>query len=205
MRRALGARPASLKDITSLSYEDALSLLEYLRGRLHRLPRRWKSLILVAFDAVALVGVLWLSYQLRLVGSFEPTMPQWVLILLAPVVALPIFLRFGLYRAVIRYLPERAVWTVQQAMVLATLGWLFVLYIAEVTRMAVLPRTVPVFYFLLGTIVIAGSRFAAKYVLYPARRENRLFHSAPPACSRLISPRRCPPPLSFAGFSLAAC
>ena len=53
---------------------------------------------MVVFDAVALVGVLWLSYQLRLGGTFEPTGPQWVLILLAPVVALPVFLRLGLYR-----------------------------------------------------------------------------------------------------------
>jgi FlaA1/EpsC-like NDP-sugar epimerase len=144
-------------------------MLEQLRDRVNRVPRRAKSLILVAFDAVALVGVLWLSYQLRLGGSFEPTSAQWVLILLAPVVALPIFLRMGLYRAVIRYLPERAIWTMVGAMVLATIAWVFVLFIAEVTRMAVLPRTVPIFYFLLGTIVVAGSRFAAKYILYPSR------------------------------------
>jgi FlaA1/EpsC-like NDP-sugar epimerase len=144
-------------------------MLEQFRDRLNRVPRRWKSLILVAFDAVALVAVLWLSYQLRLGGNFEPTPAQWVLILLAPVVALPIFLRLGLYRAVIRYLPERAIWTMVWAMLLATIAWVFVLFIAEVTRMAVLPRTVPIFYFLLGTIVVAGSRFAAKYILYPAR------------------------------------
>jgi FlaA1/EpsC-like NDP-sugar epimerase len=143
-------------------------MLEQFRDRLNRVPRRAKSLILVAFDAIALIGVLWLSYQLRLGGSFEPTAPQWVLILLAPVVALPIFLRLGLYRAVIRYLPERAIWTMVGAMLLATIAWVFVLYIAEVTRMAVLPRTVPIFYFLLGTIVVAGSRFAAKYILYPS-------------------------------------
>ncbi|MBN9307609.1 MAG: polysaccharide biosynthesis protein [Devosia sp. 67-54] len=144
-------------------------MLEQFRDRLNRVPRRWKSLILVAFDAVALIAVLWLSYQLRLGGTFQPTPAQWVLILLAPAVALPIFLRLGLYRAVIRYLPERAIWTMVGAMLLATIAWVFVLFIAEVTRMAVLPRTVPIFYFLLGTIVVSGSRFAAKYILYPAR------------------------------------
>lgn len=144
-----------------------MSLLQGFRDRVNSLPRQWKSLALVAFDAVALVAVLWLSYQLRLAGSFEPTGPQWILILLAPVVALPIFLRLGLYRAVIRYLPERAVFTVLWAMTLATVGWVFLLFVAEVTRMAVLPRTVPIFYFLLGTIVVAGSRFLAKLVLYP--------------------------------------
>src|SRR4051794_17770272 len=145
-------------------------MVEEFRSRLNRIPRRWKSFILVVFDAVALVGVLLLSYQLRLAGSFAPTGAQWVLILLAPAVALPIFLRLGLYRAVIRYLPERAIWTIVGSMMLATVAWVFVLFIAEVTRIGVLPRTVPIFYFLLGTIVVSGSRFAAKYVLYPQRR-----------------------------------
>ena len=34
-------------------------MLDQFRNSLNRLPRRWKSLILVAFDAVALIGVLW--------------------------------------------------------------------------------------------------------------------------------------------------
>ena len=144
-------------------------MLQQFRTAINGLPRRIKSLALVAFDAVALVGVLWLSFQLRLAGNFEPSPAQWVMILLAPVVALPIFLRLGLYRAVIRYLPERAVFTVLWAMLLATLGWVVVLFIAELSRIAVLPRTVPVFYFLLGTIVVAGSRFLAKFILYPTR------------------------------------
>src|SRR3569623_3166915 len=145
-------------------------MLNLFRDRLNRVPRRIKSLILVLFDAGARVIVLWLSYQMRLGGSFEPTAAQWVIMLVAPAVALPIFLRLGLYRAVIRYLPERAIWTIVGAMMLATLAWVFVLFIAEVTRMSVLPRTEPIFYFLLGSVVVAGSRFAAKYILYPQRR-----------------------------------
>lgn len=137
-----------------------------LRNALNNLPRRWKSVILVAFDAVALSGVLWLSYQLRLGPSFAPSGAQLVLMAMAPAAALPIFLRLGLYRAVIRYLPERAIWTILQAMTLATLAWVFVLFLAEATRFGVLPRTVPIFYFLLGTIVVGGSRFAAKALLW---------------------------------------
>lgn len=144
-------------------------MFEALRHRLNSLPRARKSLVLVAFDALALVGVLWLSYQLRLGGTFRPNAAQLTLMALAPAVALPIFLRFGLYRAVIRYLPERAIWTILQAMTLATLAWVFVLFLAEATRIAVLPRTIPIFYFLLGTIVIGGSRFAAKALLWVPR------------------------------------
>ncbi len=47
---------------------------------------------------------------------------HYVIMAFAPAIALPIFLRFGLYRAVIRYLPERFIWTIVKAMALATLA-----------------------------------------------------------------------------------
>lgn len=146
-------------------------MIKSLRDRINTLPRRLKSLFLAGFDALALVAVLWLAFQARLGTTFQPTPFQWALILLAPVVALPIFLRLGLYRSVIRYLPDRAVWTILRAMALATLVWVFLLFVAEATRLAAMPRSIPLFYFLLGTVVIAGSRFAAKYLLWaPERR-----------------------------------
>jgi FlaA1/EpsC-like NDP-sugar epimerase len=147
-------------------------VLGRIRDFLNNLPRLAKSLILAAFDTAALMGVLWVSYQLRLGGTFRPTDIQLLIMSFAPALALPVFLRFGLYRAVIRYLPDRAIWTIVQAMGFATLLWVFVLFIAEATRFATLPRSIPIFYFLLGTVVIAGSRFAAKYFLWgPARQK----------------------------------
>jgi FlaA1/EpsC-like NDP-sugar epimerase len=146
-------------------------MFERIRKSLNTLPRAWKSLIFVAFDAVALMGVLYLGYQLRLGESFEPTLAHFAMMALAPAVALPVFLRFGLYRAVIRHLPERAIWTILQAMTIATLLWVFLLFIAEASRFAILPRSIPIFYFLFGTIVVGGSRFLAKYLLWlPVRR-----------------------------------
>jgi FlaA1/EpsC-like NDP-sugar epimerase len=147
-------------------------MLGRIRDFLNNLPRRAKSLILAAFDAAALMGVLWVSYQLRLGGTFRPTDIHLLIMSFAPAIALPVFLRFGLYRAVIRYLPERAIWTILQAMAVATLLWVFVLFIAEATKFATLPRSIPIFYFLLGTVVVGGSRFAAKYLLWqPMRRQ----------------------------------
>jgi Predicted nucleoside-diphosphate sugar epimerases len=140
-------------------------MLDRLRRLAQELPRSWKRLMLMAFDAVAIVLVLWLSYSLRLGTHFTPSNKQLFLMTLAPIVALPIFYRMGLYRAVIRHLPERAVWTIFQAMSLATLLWLAILFFAEVTRFGELPRSIPVFYWLLGTVVIVGGRFAAKQFL----------------------------------------
>lgn len=145
--------------------------LNKVRDGLSGLPRRWKQAILIGFDTLALLGVLWLSFAIRLGGNFTPTMSHILLMLLAPVVAIPVFIRLGLYRAVIRYLPERALWTIIQAMILATLLWVFALFLAEATRLAIFPRTVPLFYFIFGTVVVAGSRFLAKTLLWLPERQ----------------------------------
>jgi FlaA1/EpsC-like NDP-sugar epimerase len=145
-------------------------MLGKLRDALSSLPRGTKRLILIGFDILALLFALWLSFTIRLGGSFSPTAYHWVLIALAPALAIPVFVRLGLYRAVIRYLPERAIVTITQAMALATLLWVVGLYFAEATRFAIFPRTVPLFYFIFGTLVMGGSRFAAKAVLSPPER-----------------------------------
>lgn len=144
--------------------------LNKVRDGLSGLPRRFKQAILIAFDTLALLGVLWLSFTIRLGGPFTPMPAHLLLMLLAPAVAIPVFVRLGLYRAVIRYLPERALWTIIQAMMLATLFWVFALFLAEATRLAVFPRTVPFFYFIFGTVIIAGSRFLAKALLWLPER-----------------------------------
>lgn len=147
-------------------------MLASLRNSLNGLPRSGKLAILVGFDALALATVLWLSYSVRLGPAFLPRGVHYLLMAAAPLLAFPVFLRFGLYRAVIRYLPDRVLWTIVWAMLVATLLWVGLLFLAEVARFAVVPRSVPVLYFVLGTVVIAGSRFAAKFLLYGTSRDN---------------------------------
>ena len=149
-------------------------MLGEVRDLLSGLSRGAKRVILVGFDVVALLLVLWLSFTIRLGGSFSPTSYHWLLMAAAPFIAIPVFVRMGLYRAVIRYLPERAFITVIQAMTLATLLWVVALYFAEATRFAVFPRTVPLFYFIFGTLLIGGARFVAKALLaLPERNIGR--------------------------------
>jgi FlaA1/EpsC-like NDP-sugar epimerase len=147
-----------------------MTIIGDIRDRVSALPRGLKQILIIGFDTLALLGVLWLSFSVRLGAQFTPQPAHILLMLLAPVVAIPVFVRLGLYRAVIRYLPERALWTIIQAMALATILWVFCLFVAEATRLAVFPRTVPFLYFVLGALVIAGSRFAAKHFLWLPER-----------------------------------
>ena len=132
---------------------------------------------MLAFDALALAAALWASFALRY-GQWTPprSLAEFLIILSAPVIAIPIFVRLGLYRAVIRYLPERALWTILQATTLATLCWVLAVFLSQFTFQFVVPRSVPILYWALATIVIGGSRFTAKKLLWPeasTRHQNR--------------------------------
>lgn len=79
-----------------------------LSKRLTSLPAQAKTLLIVASDVIVLPFALWSAIALRL-GEFNFVAgPPWWVYALALLVTLPLFLRQGLYRAVIRYLEMRA-------------------------------------------------------------------------------------------------
>jgi Predicted nucleoside-diphosphate sugar epimerases len=134
------------------------------------LPRFQKRFFLIAFDIVALAVALWASYALRYGSWMLPSsIDELATALSAPLVAIPIFVKFGLYRAVIRYLPERALWTIVQAMTVAALAWVMLTFLVELIWRGHVPRSVPIIYWALGTMIISASRFAAKRIMRPAR------------------------------------
>lgn len=140
-------------------------MFEKIRNRVNALPRSTKRIILVAFDFCLLLFIVWLAYSLRLNTRFVPNSGQLIIMMLAPMTAVPVFIKMGLYRAVIRYLPERAIWTIFQAIFLNTVIWMAIVYLTAMTGIIGAPRSVPVLYFMLAVVLITGSRFAAKRFL----------------------------------------
>ena len=136
--------------------------------RIVALPRGVKKLVFVCFDVLALLAVLWLSFSLRLNHFFIPNMEQALLMLAAPAIALPIFIRMGLYRSILRFLPERAIWTIFSAVTIAALVWVSLAFLTQMTGLEGVPRSVALFYWVLGVVVIAGSRFGAKRLFWAA-------------------------------------
>ncbi|VVM78826.1 hypothetical protein PS624_02200 [Pseudomonas fluorescens] len=74
---------------------------EYLLG----LPRRRKRLLQVATDIVLVWAALWLAFIVRLGldDMYNPFKVHFWLFVCAPIVAIPLFIRFGMYGAVTRY------------------------------------------------------------------------------------------------------
>ena len=120
-----------------------------LARRLGGLPRSTKKWLFVCFDGVALLVLLWASFSLRLGHFFSPSFSQALLMLAAPAIAIPIFVRMGLYRSVLRYLPERAIWTILAAVTVAVLAWVSLAFLTRMTGLEGIPRSVPVYYWAL--------------------------------------------------------
>lgn len=166
-------------------------LIKFLREKIIRTPRLWKRVLMIGLDVITLMFALWASYAIRL-SVWTPTITSERLLLaaFAPIVAIPVFIRLGLYRSVIRYLPETAIWTILKAMLIATMSWVIIIFLMEMAGQGIVPRSVPLLYFILGTLLIGGTRFAAKWILVSGtglrRDEEPIFiYGAGPAAAQL--------------------
>ncbi len=113
-----------------------------------------------------------------LASFFVPNEGQIFLIFIAPILAIPVFVRFGLYRAIIRYLAERAIWPIFRATAIAALFWVALVFLMELYGSTGLPRSVPLLYWLLSTVFISASRFGAKWLLRSSETDKRYTSSA---------------------------
>ncbi|MBK7953295.1 MAG: polysaccharide biosynthesis protein [Candidatus Accumulibacter sp.] len=143
---------------------------EHVSSYLILLPRLGKQGLMLLADAAMLMFAAWAAYSLRLGEWFSPNRAQMLLMAIAPLLAMPIFLKMGLYRSVIRYLGEQALWSIVKGMSLAALSWAVLAFMTQMTGLGGVPRAVPLLYWLMGTVLIGGSRFSARWLLwFPVR------------------------------------
>jgi len=136
-----------------------------MKLRLQKLQRLYKQLIMLCVDVVTLLISLWLSFVLRL-GEFFPAdyiFNSWWIFLALPAVTIPLFIRLGLYRAVLQYIGIKVITTTFQA---TTISCLIVGFFMMFFREDNLPRSVlPIFWFITNVFIIT-SRFLLKGYLY---------------------------------------
>ena len=140
-----------------------LRFAELFRTRLVSLQRRQKRLIQVAVDVVLVWAALWLAFVVRL-GDFENVHPLdghlWLFVL-APLISIPLFIRFGMYRAVLRYFGNEALIAITKAVSLSALILALVIYLRDDTG-ALIPRSMVFNYWWLSIMLIGGLRLAMR-------------------------------------------
>ncbi|MBM9488068.1 polysaccharide biosynthesis protein [Pseudomonas sp. ICBG1301] len=137
--------------------------MDRLRAFLVGLPRRKKRLIQVGTDTFVVWAALWLAFVVRL-GVDEMVNPfrdHFWLFVAAPIVAIPLFVRFGMYRAVMRYFGNDALIAIIKAVSLSSLI-LGVLVYWYSNHQTVVPRSIIFNYWWLSLIMVGGLRLAMR-------------------------------------------
>jgi FlaA1/EpsC-like NDP-sugar epimerase len=66
-------------------------------------PRAKKQSVVIGLDIGLSLCAMWFAFTLRLDILHQPTGVEWLAYAVSPVLAIPIFIKFGLYRAIFRY------------------------------------------------------------------------------------------------------
>jgi FlaA1/EpsC-like NDP-sugar epimerase len=117
---------------------------------------------MILADSILLVLILLFSFSLRLGYWYWPEDTNLLLaIFSAPVIAFLIFVKFGLYRAIIRFIGFKVVWAIVQAVSIYAVIWGVIGFMIAVEG---IPRSVILINWALTLLVIGGSRLGAHWL-----------------------------------------
>ena len=148
-----------------------------IRQYLLRMSRQSKRSLQVCADILLLWTALWLAFFVRLglERMIDPVGEYLWLFIVAPATAIPLFIRFGLYRAVLRYFGSGALVTIFNAISLSALLLALVIYLIQPDEL--MPRSVIFIYWALSLLFIGGLRLLMRQYfsgeLFPIRSQGR--------------------------------
>lgn len=153
------------------------------------LSRNAKRGILVFADIVALVFSLWSAFALRF-SDWWPAKylePSWPLFIFIPLFGVVVFVKLGLYRAVIRYMSVKVLQSIALGVVLIIAG---AYAFAQLIDLAGVPRSIPIIFGLSAWLYLGGSRLIIRSYYHwlisnHVKRERVVIYGAGGAGSQL--------------------
>ncbi|MFZ3129474.1 MAG: nucleoside-diphosphate sugar epimerase/dehydratase [Rhodoferax sp.] len=133
-----------------------------MQNRVLAWPRAAKRGVVVSLDVCLALLATWVAFSLRLDTPNWPTGAQWWVYGLAPVLAVPVFVQFGLYRAIFRYTGQAALMATAKAigvyavLLLAILLW---------RQWPGVPRSLGILQPLVFFLLVGASRAFARFWL----------------------------------------
>ncbi|WP_350576008.1 nucleoside-diphosphate sugar epimerase/dehydratase [Pseudomonas sp. HY2-MNA-CIBAN-0224] len=137
--------------------------MDIIRSYLLNMSRRQKRAIQVITDTALVWLALWLAFVVRLGidDMINPVTAHVWLFAAAPLLAIPLFIRFGMYRAVMRYFGNDALIAIIKAVSLSALILAVVVYWYS-NHDNVVPRSIIFNYWWLSLIMLGGLRLAMR-------------------------------------------
>jgi FlaA1/EpsC-like NDP-sugar epimerase len=133
------------------------------------LKRAHKRVVSVAIDSFFLCVAFWAALLVRvddvnvLVNSH-----YWLLLILVVPLSIIGFIKFGLYRAVLRYMGLQALTAILLGVIVSTIALVLIAYYTD----AQLPRTVPIIYAAFALVFVGGTRAIVRSLVGSGMKRN---------------------------------
>lgn len=130
------------------------------------LNRFTKQMVMIAVDSCLIIVILLVSFSIRLDYLFWPSGEIYLVVMGAPILAIPIFIIFKLYNSVVRYIGSSALWSVVQAASMYGVVWgLFTYFysIDGIPGVIGIPRSVFLINWMLTVLILGGIRILARW------------------------------------------
>lgn len=138
---------------------------------IEQLHRHRKQTIALVVDCLMLPFALYSALALRL-GTLTPDIGGfWPAFAVSALVCIPVFVKLGLYRQVIRYMGNHAMMSVLTG---ATVAAVSVAVAAYLIPLRGFPRSVPIIFWMLVLLYVSGTRFAIRALFQWARHRNHV-------------------------------
>jgi len=136
--------------------------IERFANGLTQLPRSQKRLLMLGVDAIGIPLVLWLAVTLRFgTANVQSEGTEWFY-LIALLTTIPVFIRVGLYRAVVRFLGPKAVLAVIYGV---TTSIVLLMALAYFWPHRAMPLSVFPIYWAFALIYVGGTRLCVRALL----------------------------------------
>ncbi|MCS3455410.1 FlaA1/EpsC-like NDP-sugar epimerase [Aeromonas sp. BIGb0405] len=133
------------------------------------IPRLYKRIISVFTDSILISLAFWGGYWVRLDVKIPlQSVIHWQMLALLLPITIIIFMRLGLYRAVLRYVGFKVLWTVSLGVFISTMVLVMLAFFME----ASLPRTVSVIYFSFAVLLVGGVRLFFRTFVNRGKRQR---------------------------------
>ena len=140
-------------------------MINYILKNIKQLKRRQKQLLMITFDVFLLPASLWISLSLRLsnIWPIKYWFENWWILILMPLLSIPLFIHYGLYRAILKYMGYQVIIATVKAITIASLSLGTILMFV---RDIYFPRSTIMIYWFVSILVIISSRYIMKSILY---------------------------------------
>lgn len=133
-------------------------------------PRSFKRSLVIIVDILISLASTWSAYSLRQEALHWPQEQEWMIYLLGPIIAIPIFIYFGLYRAIFRYTGLDALLRTSKAVALYALVHLAVM---QLYLWPTFPLTLGILQPILFLLLVGISRALVRFWLAGISRGNQ--------------------------------